>query len=450
MICEKIIYNDKCILTIYHSGFSDEKDMPTRNIAKDLNEASIQFLEYYEPSQNCFVGCKCIDEGFLDVQSKNNPYKGGSNCAFYKRFLGDFPESIFEINGDKIITKLTFDELENIIDFIKKFTGLDVSHDLSLFGSILYYEPRMVIIKTTKNDCLEISELDDNMILCISFYNKYTVVYSTILKTDKTNKTVTITPPEDWGYADIAIYKKGKLYYKDAYVSFIKNLVLNVNLYSTNKILLKNFKTESTVKKSYVEEHFSYNNHESNETECSLESIQNMFNLHLKKKKIVFFEPGEVGRVLSELTDILSNADEELWIVDSYFADTKSIGLSQDILNLVYNCKSNLKVIAFFSKEVDYIDNLNRSLFNDEDIQRVLKYSRLNIVFKQTKKPLHDRFIIIKNKEKIVVYVIGTSLNSIDDNYFCIVQLDEPDSLVIYNRLKKLLLDNNFCLTKEY
>ena len=87
---------------------------------------------------------------------------------------------------------------------------------------------------------------------------------------------------------------------------------------------------------------------------------------------------------------------------------------------------------------------------NDEEINRILTYKKLNISFKQTNMAIHDRFIISKSQDSVSVYAIGTSFNSLVNNYYCLIKLGNADSQLIYDKLKDLIMDENFCKTKEY
>ena len=451
MIVEKITYNDENLITICHKGFSDEKSVPKRKISEDINGLTVMFEEYYEPLETVSDERKCIDDGFLDVQSKLNPYKDVSNCAIYKRYSGELPTSIFEISNNELRLKISIDDIDNIFNFIKKYTNLDIGSEISLLGDTLEYELRKSIIKRNKTDrYIEFEKLVPNMHICVNFYKYNTIVSSETYITDGTSNNYKVTSPEEWGYTDITIYKDGKLYYKNSTFSLIKSISISMNMYTTKNINLDNFGVVSKLN-NYSSDEFTVGDKKSfSNIEHSIQSIQNQLNLNRQKKKILFFRPHEEKRVLDEITTIFSNASEELIIFDPYFATEKSIGLNRDILKLINSCNSKSKVITFYSRDSDCIKTLNKTLLNDEDIQKKMKYSKLNITFKQTNQPIHDRFIIAKSNKGLFAYVIGASFNSIDDNYFCIIKLDNADSSVIYHELKSLIIDNSFCKTKEY
>ena len=451
MICNKIIYNDETIITVFHKGFSDDKSIPERYISEKINDSIIAFKEYYEPSENILNDNNCIDKGFLDVQSNINPYKDVSNCAIYKRYLGKLPTTIFESYNNEIMLNTSLDDIDKVFNFIKKYTNLDVSSDISLLGDTFEYELRKSIIKKNKTDrYIEFENLVPNMCIDVNYYKYDTIVSSEVYIADGTSNTYKFIAPDDWGYADITVYKDGKLYYKNSAFSLIKSISISMSTYTTKSINLDNFGVVSKLNNYSSNELTIGDKKDFSDIEHSLQSIQNKLDLNRQKKKILFFKPHEEKRVLNEITEIFSNASEELIIFDPYFADEKSIGLNRDILKLVNSCNSKSKVITFYSKDVDCINNLSKTLFNDEDIQKQLKYSKLKITFKQTNQPIHDRFIIAKNSKNLFAYVIGASFNSIDDNYFYIIKLDDADSSVIYRELNSLILDNSFCTTKEY
>ncbi len=225
MICDKILFNGEVIITILHNGFSDEVYMPKKRITEGLNDYLIEFTEHTEPLENIVDGLECIDKGFLDVQSSNNPYKGGSHCAVYERYSGDMPEVLFETTYNEITPKVTFDELERLFEFIKNYTSIDVSHDITLMGDILLYEPRKANIKKNRTDkYLEFENASSDMYISVNFYKYDTIVSSCVIKSDESSDVLQIITPDDWGRADITIYKNGELFYKNANFSLIRSI----------------------------------------------------------------------------------------------------------------------------------------------------------------------------------------------------------------------------------
>lgn len=451
MICDKIIYNDETIITMLHKGFPDEKSTPERFISETINGTKIAFKEYYESSEYIVDDCICIDEGFLDVKSNMNPYKSASNCAIYKRYDGKIPTSLFKVSDEDIALKISLEDAEKVFSFIKKYTNIDAGSDISLLGDTLEYELRKPNVKNNiTGRYIEFDNLTPNMCISVNFYKQSTIVSSEVYTTDKSSTAYKFFTPDEWGYADITIYKDGKLYYKNSTFSLIKSISISMCTYTTKSVNLDNFRVVSKIN-SYSSNEFTVGDKNTlSKTETSLSLIQHQINLNRQKKRIQFFKPNEEKRVLEEIAEIFSNAGEELLVFDPYFADGKSIGLNRDILKLINSCNSKSKVVTFYSRDSNYINNLNSTLFNCEYFQNNLKNSELNITFKQTNQPIHDRFIIAKNSKDLFAYVIGTSLNSIDDNYFCIIKLDNADSSVIYNELKGLIFDDSFCATKEY
>ena len=60
----------------------------------------------------------------------------------------------------------------------------------------------------------------------------------------------------------------------------------------------------------------------------------------------------------------------------------------------------------------------------------------------QTAKPIHDRFVIIRNGDEYSGINIGTSFNSLDENYYCINNLLHRDAKEIIETLCDWLKDN--------
>lgn len=452
MICDKIIFDNETIITIYHSGFSDEKNTNKKKISDTIDGKEITFLEYYEPSDKALNDENLFEKGFLDTKSKYNVYRDGSNCAKYKRFSGELPCSIYDLTENTPKLKLSLEHLDMIFEFIKKYTNLDMAQDITLFGDILVLEPRKLTIKS-ENECQIISfeNLETDMLITVNFYNSNATITLSIVETICASGTFKIEAPKDWSYIDISVFKDNKLYYKNSCVSFIKDFVLNTSMTSTKNIQLKKFGLEETITTNYTEKiRVGNNTSYKKSNNDKLHNIQKQINIYYENKRIIFFKPNEEKKVLKELSSIFSNAKDELWIIDSYFSYNNKIGYPQDILKLIIESSAKSKYVVFFSNNKSEIENLDKSLLNDEEINRILTYKKLNISFKQTNMAIHDRFIISKSQDSVSVYAIGTSFNSLVNNYYCLIKLGNADSQLIYDKLKDLIMDENFCKTKEY
>ena len=452
MICDKIIFDNETIITIYHSGFSDEKNTNKKKISDTIDGKEITFLEYYEPSDKALNDENLFEKGFLDTKSKYNVYRDGSNCAKYKRFSGELPCSIYDLTENTPKLKLSLEHLDMIFEFIKKYTYLDMAQDITLCGDILVLEPRKLTIKS-ENECQIISfeNLETDMLITVNFYNSNATITLSIVETICASGTFKIEAPKDWSYIDISVFKDNKLYYKNSCVSFIKDFVLNTSMTSTKNIQLKKFGLEETITTNYTEKiRVGNNTSYKKSNNDKLHNIQKQINIYYENKRIIFFKPNEEKKVLKELSSIFSNAKDELWIIDSYFSYNNKIGYPQDILKLIIESSAKSKYIVFFSNNESEIENLDKSLLNDEEINRILTYKKLNISFKQTNMAIHDRFIISKSQDSVSVYAIGTSFNSLVNNYYCLIKLGNADSQLIYDKLKDLIMDENFCKTKEY
>lgn len=451
MICNKITFDGETIITIYHKGFIDEINTKERKICESIAGKEIAFIEYFEPSAEVLNNKICIEDGFLDTKSKYNVYKGASNCAKYERFEGDIPSLIFDLERNE--PKLSYENLDKIFSFIKTYTGLEVKNDITLVGDSLVFEPRNIDI-SSENKCktICINNLEPNMFIIMNFYNSQSTITSTIVETFSGAGAFRVDAPKDWSYIDVSIYKDNELYYKNTCLSFLRNFHLDMSVLNKKSVSLSKFGFDEEITTSYREQIRIGNDSVCQESKKNkLKSIQNKINIHNDKKRIMFFKPNEEKRVLKELSNIFSNAKDELWIIDTYFSSVKNQGYKQDILKLLIESSAKSKLVVFSStKEESNLENLDKHLLNDKKIIQIKHYGKLNITFKQTIEPIHDRFIISKSFDKIAVYIIGTSFNSLVDNYYCLIKLNDADSQVIYNEIKDLVLDDTFCKTKEY
>ena len=87
-----------------------------------------------------------------------------------------------------------------------------------------------------------------------------------------------------------------------------------------------------------------------------------------------------------------------------------------------------------FQKEINEDSSL-------QDIVRTKK--QLGICFHQTKSPIHDRFILVRNGTSYSGMILGTSFNSLDSNHYCLTKLSGNSAKTIYTELTDWLNSGN-------
>lgn len=127
-------------------------------------------------------------------------------------------------------------------------------------------------------------------------------------------------------------------------------------------------------------------------------------------KQKIFFE-GQIYDAYSLIVDIIKQANEKILIIDNYIEDS--------ILKMLTKKNKNVKVVILTSDKSNIL-KLDIQKFNKE-------YPTLEVA--KTNK-IHDRFIIIDNKE---LYHIGASLKDLGKKCFAISRIEDIRYIEILN-----------------
>ena len=131
-------------------------------------------------------------------------------------------------------------------------------------------------------------------------------------------------------------------------------------------------------------------------------------------KQRIFFD-GQIYEAYSLIIDIIKKANKKILIIDNYIDDS--------ILKMLTKKKNNVKVVILTSDKSN-IENLDIQKFNQE--YPFLKVSKTN--------KIHDRFIIIDNKE---MYHLGASIKDLGKKCFGINKIEDTEIIEeIINRFE--------------
>lgn len=142
-----------------------------------------------------------------------------------------------------------------------------------------------------------------------------------------------------------------------------------------------------------------------------IDLLEDTFNHFKSSNNEIYFE-GQIYQAYSKIIDILSEAKEEIVLIDSY-ADKTTLDIISKIqvpITLLTKSKNNLKQID--------IDKYNS------------EYTNLNIIYNDN---FHDRYFILDN---YIIYHCGASLNYAGSKTFSINKLE--DELVINSLIDKV------------
>lgn len=444
MIRDTVKYAGETILTIYHKGF--DKELSNRNIIKKekigrynlvFSEMSIQNNDEIDFTTNRKT------EGLLGPGHSINPY-GDSACANMIRYINmKKPNKIFTINKDRFILNISINDYKKIIEFIKKFIGINLENHAMCLGDTFLYEceEREIYGEDDNGIVIKTDVLDD--VLNIQFKIKDIVVCSKKIHLNR-NQSIVARSDKYWDTCDIQIYRNNKLIFFQNNISFMRTMVLNSYITTHTKNIVMNklgndVKIENSGKMSKniigdkPDELRDFISNTNNDIRSKL--IDSSGN-----KKTEFILPGELERAKELILDTIKSQCNEVWIYDPYFSDRNGLGISIDWIRILAHCKAKTKYILFFNNIKR--DSVTPKEFKDialnDNIIKNLKGIKKNIgiSFYQLKTYIHDRFIFVIENECIRGISIGTSLNSLDSNYYCIHTMNNKEADEIFYKLK--------------
>lgn len=144
----------------------------------------------------------------------------------------------------------------------------------------------------------------------------------------------------------------------------------------------------------------------------------------------------------------LEYATDEIVICDSYFTDYRNDKDKDKIFEwiaILANMSSKSKTVVFY---VTRKDGINRAFTADELLRNIplhravanyyMNHNKsLGICCIETKIPIHDRFIFTRTDKDVKCLVVGTSFNSLGENFHCIHQYTGTTAKSLYESIMK-------------
>lgn len=454
LILNRVIFAGEVIITILHKGL-DNQINSNRNlyIKEKIGQYNLIFEEIIV-SDNFLQNINnvlCIEKGVLNPKHELNPYTPHT-CAFMKRYVSNIkPSKIIKAYDDRFEFKISLKDLLRINGFIKKYTGLNLNYNPILYGDTLLYEHTYVNIQLNDTNGIKLSNIDKNSFVIVKFKNKGAIVSSKVTLMENDTTELEFNSSEDWQSVDIEVYRNNRLVYFNYDVSFIKSVHLSMGrLERPKKIKLNQLDDFAELKSSSVIEESIIG-----EAIDELEELFSKSNFQMRKKlldeqekeNITFIKPGETQKSIEIISEYIQKSQEELWIFDPYFTDKIRFKKSLDWLRIINGCSTSYPInIVFFCKDEKKAYDFNtikEAIEKDSILTEIIENSMLNINFIQIRSPIHDRFIIGKNDNGYSGLTIGTSLNSIDNNHFCISVLNHSAAKKVLTELTEYINETN-------
>lgn len=449
MIKNVVTYKNKVVLTIYHQGFMNENLTIKRCCKEYVGKSILCFKEEYVPDTewDYLTDYAWEESALITSNEKYNPYSGNACANMIHRVCLEKPTVIWGKNN----TTIEEQELEQLLIFIKKYTGMDLEEYPIYLGDIFLFSPSKFKYHTNEKKSIILYDLKEGMKVILRLKKGHNIVQSRCIDVVDDSEKLEVAIACEWDNHDIEIYKDGRLLYINRDVSYIESIHLGISVVGQKK------KIPLTKLQEYYELETNGAVHTSvigEQPEPIKQTLQEM-NLSLVRKinnrketgRFLFVRPKELKVAMNKITQSMFTAIDEIWIIDSYFTD-KGSGLEQmiDWIRLTVGAKAKEKNIVFYCGNEDKALNatqLKEHIMQDTIVRAELisnPLSAINLI--QTKSAIHDRFLIIRNGEEYSGLSIGTSFNSLNSNHYCIQTLVHREAKEVLDVLMAWLKEN--------
>lgn len=456
MIEDRIVFDGEEILCIYHKGIDDFATINHREHIT-LDGKLLEFIERNVDSDVVFnkVSSLASIQGVLSTGEDLNPYgdMASAHCSHY--IVANKPS--FLLYSDAF-TSNDANVLVELFDFINTYCGLQFKKYPLHLGDIFIFEPTLVEVRGNEVDgvdglTLTNLPIDSTLIVHFKSYDdlgdtEY-IVDTAIVNVERTYTCINVSSEHPWQSFDIFVYREGKLIYKSIDKSIVRSIHMAIDIQRepvdlSLKRLGKTIIQQRSEKESFtvgkmIEPKLlrAYNK----------QIIDNVALYADGVNKILYGGNDEDIQIEKDyIIRQLEHADDEIVICDSYFTDYRDDKDKDKIfewLAILANMPAKSKTIVFY---VTRKNGINRAFTADELLRNislhraVANYYRnhnnsLGICCIETKIPIHDRFIFTRTDKDVQCLVVGTSFNSLGENFHCIHQYTGTTAKSLYESI---------------
>lgn len=456
MIEDRIVFDGKEILCVYHKGVDD---FVTVN-HKERTTLDGKLLEFIEQKVDSDVVLNKVSslssiQGVLSTGEDLNPYgyRASAHCSHYivtKKPPFLFYSDAFTSNDANILIEL--------FDFINTYCGLQLKKYPLHLGDIFIFEP--IPVEEWGNeidgvDGLTFTDLPVDSMLIVHFKSyddlgdtEY-IVDTAIINVESGNKSINTSSEHPWQSFDIFIYREGKLIYKSIDNFIMRSLHMAIDIQREPVELSFKRLGKTIIQQSSEKETFTVGK----KIEPKLlraynkQIVDNVALYADGVNKILYCGSDEDIQIEKDyIIRQLNSAADEIVICDSYFTDYRDDKDKDKIfewLAILANMSAKSKTIIFY---VTRKNGINRAFTADELLRNiplhreVTNYYRnhnnsLGICCIETKIPIHDRFIFTRTDKDVQCLVVGTSFNSLGENFHCIHQYTGTTAKSLYESI---------------
>ena len=456
MIEDRIVFDGEEILCIYHKGIDDFATINHREHIT-LDGKLLEFIERNVDSDVVLnkVSSLASIQGVLSTGEDLNPYgdMASAHCSHY--IVANKPSFLlysdaFTSNDANVLVKL--------LDFINTYCGLQFKKYPLHLGDIFIFEPTLVEVRGNEVDgvdglTLTNIPIDSTLIVHFKRYDdlgdtEY-IVDTAIVNVERTYTCINVSSEHPWQSFDIFVYREGKLIYKSIDKSIVRSIHMTIDIQGEPVELSLKRLGKTIIQQPSEKETFTVGRVIEPKLlrEYNRQIVDNVALYTDDVNKILYCGSDEDIQIEKDyIIRQLKHADDEIVICDSYFTDYRNDKDKDKIfewLAILANMSAKSKTIVFY---VTRKDGSNRAFTADELLRHiplhriVANYYRkhnnsLGIRCIETKIPIHDRFIFTRTDKDVQCLVVGTSFNSLGENFHCIHQYTGTTAKSLYESI---------------
>jgi len=428
MLKDTITYGGQQIITVFHEN--EELDVPGRQW-KEREKVGRYWLDFEETSNHSAKEFpkedSIAEQELLPFNHPLSPCKSEEFCAFMTRYrTTEKPSHIFLPNAQNF--RLDQESWEKICTFTKRYTGIDLSKAPMACGDSFLFHYVQLCYHETKQGSIVVKP-DGFDRIDIHFKRKNVICEFQSCPVERQTE-IEFIPTQDWGTFDIFAYGEDKLWFYAKDVSFIHSISIRASFGEDRTIPLK--------KNGYSAKYTNSNSQELvslGQAKVNLRLQQDQLEAHLlvesarKEAASCLIEKGSDCEVYNLANKMLDRLWDEVWLFDPYLLDRKGTATLIDWMRLL--CGSPAKVICavYYQKSTQdnamTLEEARSLLTKDWALLQLLRTKPNSLHLLGLNEYVHDRFVLCRVGTTFGGISLGTSLNSLDTNYFCIHKLTQ-------------------------
>lgn len=454
MLRDIVSYGGKTILTIFH----DNSELDVKDRYWIEKEKIGRFNAVFEESSadidiDEITAGKDIEKAIIPYNNELSPNGSAKITTLMKRIRNsEKPPTIF--NKDSLDIKLSRDNWLKLCGFVKKYTGMDILRHAMSCGDVFIFHYCGLEYKKEKDGSIRAKQNGYDSI-AVNFKAGNLICDHVIIEGEGCKaEDLIFKSDSDWDSIDFYGFSEGDLVFYAPDIIFMEALEFDLSFGSKRKVPLNN---KYNVQYSNSGDHEKITIGESRKTLRRLQDIKeaelykrysadeaNGKNLISDNIKAYFISIGQADKVYNVANLVLDKGWDEIYFHDPFFSDFQR-SKPNDIIDWVrLLCNGNIKKvhIVFTNKKDEDFDKLEKLISNDWTVlQQLNKGIEIDLIGMKTY--VHDRFLLCRNEKQYGGLYFGTSVNSLNDNYYYLFDMGGIFSKVCWSNLYGIMINDS-------